>query len=68
MAVTGDYWVGKLYDSLRRFEWERIQSREIEPQLSLLPQLESSNVQAQNYGSSTRNSGYSHQGDHWSWY
>jgi transposase InsO family protein len=28
-----------------------------EPQLSLLPQLESSNVQAQNYGSSTRNSG-----------
>jgi hypothetical protein len=29
MAVTGDYWVGKLYDSLRRYEWERIQSREI---------------------------------------
>jgi hypothetical protein len=27
--VSGDYWVGKLYDSLRRYEWERIQSREI---------------------------------------
>ncbi|CAI8610016.1 unnamed protein product [Vicia faba] len=39
-----------------------------EPQLSLLPQLESFNVPTQNYGSSTHNSGYSNQGDHWSWY
>jgi hypothetical protein len=29
MAVTGDYWVGKLYDPSRSYESERIQSWEI---------------------------------------